>query len=200
LVRPWFRRQTPLRRTAVIAGAALVLAGVVVAVAVISHRQEYSHSGPVPFSFSYPSALRRVHPRPGEYVRLEHIKVGAVIESFAVEPLRLAPYVGHPQSELPVYASDYVRRLAASEPGFLSLGDGTAVVNNRVAYYVLYRLGPPAHPVYGHDLFLLGRRAGARSGVVLVLRSTPAAGIHSALAVGTTSPLSDVLNSFKLGG
>jgi hypothetical protein len=172
---------------------------VVLAIVVVSRGNHYSRSSPVAFSFSYPGSLHRVPAGPGEYVRLEQRRGGTVIQSFAVEPLLVNPYSGHPLSELPIYASDYVRRLARDTPGFIPLGDGTTVVNGRVAYYVLYELGTAAHPVYGHDYFLLGRHPGARAGVILVLRSTPAAGIGSALAVGTTSPLFDVLNGFRLG-
>jgi hypothetical protein len=199
LLRPWLRRKAPRSRRALAIAAGVVLALAVLAIVVIARGNHYSRSSPIAFNFSYPGALRLVPAGPGEYVRLEQRRGGNVIQSFAAEPLRVNAYSGYPESELPVYAAAYVRRLALSTTGFVALGDGTTVVDGAAAYYVLYQLGTGSQTVYGHDYFLLARRSGTRRGVILVLRSTPAAGITSALAVGTTGPLYDVLNSFKLG-
>ena len=69
----------------------------------------YSHGGRVPFGFSY-RGLYRVAPEPGGYVKVERRHAdGTVRDSFAVGPLRLAPYSGELMGEMPLYAAGYIR-------------------------------------------------------------------------------------------
>jgi hypothetical protein len=181
---------------------AIVVVALVVALAigVAASPHRYSHSGRVSFSFTYLSSLHRVHPGPGEFVRLERTSRGRVIESVAVKPLELDPYHGDPQAELPIYAAAYTRGLAPTLPGFVSLGDGKIKVANAPAYYVYYQLGQSANPLYGRDYLVVPDRPGARSGVIIVLRATPAGGaINLNTPVGANGDLYTLLTNFRLG-
>ena len=199
LLQPWWRRLNPRRRRTAAVLIFVVAVAVALAIGVAARSHRYSHSGHVAFSFTYPSSLQRVRPGPGEYVRLEHRSHGQVIESAAVRPLQLAPYQGDPQAELPIYAAAYTRQLSQTLPGFIALGDGKVKVSNTPAYYVFYQLGRSAQPVYGRDYFVTPDRSGARSGVIIVMRATPAAGVNLVTPVGASGDLFSVLANFQLG-
>ena len=72
---------------------------------------------PVTFNLIYTDAMRRVAPRTGETLRLQ-TRAGAP-QSFAVRPLRLAPYKGDVSATLTLLSARLIREMSATYPGFL---------------------------------------------------------------------------------
>ena len=199
LLAPWWRRLDPRQRRVLAVVIVVVLVAVALAIAVAARPHRFTHSGPVAFSFTYPGALHRVAASPGEYVKLERHSHGKLIESVSIKPLELPPYQGRPQSELPIYAAGYTQLLARTVPGFVPLGDGEGKASNTSAYYVYYQLGISSNPLYGRDYLLVRDRSGARSGVIVVLRATQAAGVNLVTPVGTSGDTFSVLAGFHFG-
>jgi hypothetical protein len=169
LLAPRWRAASRIARAGVIAmGVGLVL--VVAALALTLENSTYSHGGAVPFGFSY-RGLYRVAPDPGGYVKVEQRGSGGALQhSFAVEPLRLPPYSGELLSELPIFASDYIRGLARRYKDLVLHGEGKTRINlHLTGYQVLYTAVVEGREVYGRDVLLMPTRNGAREGVDVVM-------------------------------
>ncbi len=180
LLTPWWRRTTSVVRAAVIAAVAVVVAVAVVAVLEVEPAS-YSHSGRLPFSFTY-RGLYRTAPEPGGYVRVvARYPDGSLKYSYAVNPLTIPPYSGQLSGALPVYATAYVERLPARFPGFVRRGEGKTRVNKVPAYQVLFETRIDGREMYGRNVLLLPERAGAREGVEIVMLT----------AVGATSEVKE---------
>lgn len=196
----WRAAPRPLR-AAVLAGCVLLL-GVLVGLALTLLNAEYSRGGRVPFSFSY-RGLYRVAPEAGGYVRIEQrLPDGALEYSFAVNPLKLAPYEGESTGAVALYASFYERELARSDTGFELRGEGKAMVSKTLTgYQVAYTAIVEGQEMYGRNLLLLPERAGAREGVAIVMLSQPHASgqVLTPLEVGTAGALERPLKTFELG-
>ncbi len=161
----------------------------------------YSHGGRVPFSFSY-RGLYRVHPEPGEYVKLErHSSSGRLLDSLVVKPLVLPPYTGDLSGELPLYAAGYVRALQSRYADFVLRGEGKTKVNTVPAYAVMYTARVNGRTMWGRDVLLLPEREGARQGVDIVMLTSPTANklVTSPLEVSTAGVLLKPVRTFSLG-
>ena len=170
----WHAASRIARAAVVAVGVGLVVA--MAALALTLENASYSHGGAVPFSFSY-RGLYRVAPDPGGYVKVqESDSGGALRHSFAVEPLRLPPYSGELLSELPLFASGYIRDLARRYKHFVLHGEGKTRINvHLTGYQVLYTADVEGREVYGRDVLLVPTRNGAREGVdVVMLAATTA--------------------------
>jgi hypothetical protein len=192
----WRAASTPLRVLAVAAGASLV--ALVVAAALTLQDAQLSHGGPVPFNFRY-RGLYRAAPDPGGYARVAAPRNGPLGNSFAVEPLRLPPYSGSLTGELPLFASDHIRALAARVSGFDLQGEGKTRVNTVPAYSINYSARLGGRLVYGREILLLPDVPGVRDGVDIVMLSRPSASITSSALVGTVGVLQLPLRSFAFG-
>ena len=200
LLAPRWQAASPWTRRVVRAGCALFV--VLAAVAVLTLlNSTYSHTGRVPFSFSY-RGLYRTKPEPGGYVRIERRTGGGALQySFAVNPLVLPPYSGDLSADLPVYAARYIDGLRRRRSDFVLRGEGKTRVNAVPAYDVLYTATVEGREMYGRDVLLLPERAGAREGVDIVMLTAPGASrqVEGPMEVGTTGLLLRPLRGFTLG-
>jgi hypothetical protein len=197
---PRWRAASSAARAAVIAGV-LALVAVLVAAALTLENTSYSHSGSVPFSFSY-RGLYKAAPERGGYVRVRSLgNEGELKYSFAVNPLVLPPYTGDAAAELPLYADTYIRGLAGIRPGFVLIGEGFARTSLRglPGYEVLYKARVQGRDVYGRDMLLLPKPRGVREGVAIVMLGEPSGQINGAAKVGSTGVLAHPLKTFSFG-
>jgi hypothetical protein len=200
LLAPRWHAAAALTRRLVIAGG-LLLTGGIVALVLTLLNVNYSHGGPVPFSFSY-RGLYRVAPDPGGYIRIEKRSPhGRLLYSFAVDPLTVPPYTGEQSAALPLYASSYIRARRRSDPTWVLRGEGKTRVNTVPAYDVLYTTVVEGREMYGRDVLLLQQHAGARRGVDIVMLTAPGASkqIDGPMEIATTGTLLHPLRSLSLG-
>ncbi len=200
LLAPRWRALRPsLRRAAIAAG--IVLAAATVAIVLTLLNATYSHGGRVPFSFQY-RGLHRVAPDPGGYVKVQSRGAGGALRySYAVEPLRLAPYQGEQSGALPVYASGYIGQLARRYPGFRLRGEGRTRVNGMAGYQILYTATFEGRSMFGRNVLLLPPRTGAREGVEIVMLTSPKATsqVMAPSEVASTGVLLRPLKTFAFG-
>lgn len=197
----WHRTARAVRALVVLAGVLLV-AAVAGAVLTLEH-PSVSRGTPVSFGFSYPG-LYRARPAAGELALVRRTEGGRLEDSFAVAPLQLARYRGEPSAALALYATDYIRRLAAMYPGFELRGEGWTQLNSisvYAVYNIFYRVRVGGGEMYGRDVLLLPERAGARRGVVISMLNAVGSDkqIDSPLLVGAKGVLAGPLGSFALG-
>lgn len=196
LLAPRWRAAPGAVRAAVIA-AAIGLVLTAIGVVLTLEDATISHGGPVPFSFHY-RHLYRTAPDPGGYVKVQRRSNGRLEDSFAVEPLRLPPYQGSLNGELPLYASGYIQGLAARYAGFELRGEGKTRVNKVPAYNIFYTADVEGRRMYGRDVLLLPERPGVRDGVDIVMLTSPTANreITSPSQVAGSGVLETPLHSF----
>jgi hypothetical protein len=201
LLSPWWGRTSRLLRGAVIGGAVTLLA-LLVGLALTLENAQYSHGGPVPFSFSY-RGLYSVQPDPGGYVKVQsRWRDGSLKYSFAVDPLRLPSYSGGLLGELPIYAAGYIRALSGHSQGFALRGEGkTRISNTLTGYQVAYSEDLEGREMYARNVLLLPERPGVREGVVIAMLTSPTASaqVSSPLEVGETGVLLRPLKNFAFG-
>jgi hypothetical protein len=196
----WHRASRPVR--ALLLGAGLALLAVLVVAVATLERPRLSRGGQVSFSFAYPG-LYRARPQAGGSVLVRRIGDGRLVDSFAVAPLTLPPYRGEPIGALALYATGYIRRLAATDPGFQLRGEGWTQVDSisvYAVYNVFYRARVQGREMYGRDVLLVPERAGARRGVDISMLAAVGADkqVNSPLLVGAKGALAGPLGSFAL--
>jgi hypothetical protein len=180
LLAPRWHAAPRLLRGAVIA-AAVAIVVLAIAILLMLEPARYSHSGTMPFSFTY-RGLYKTTAETGGYVRIQsHYSDGSLKYSYAVNPLTLPRYSGGISGELPVYATGYAERLARRFPGLVMAGQGKTRVNKVPAYQVLYETSIDGREMYGRNVLLLPEREGAREGVEIVMLT----------AVGATSEVKE---------
>jgi hypothetical protein len=187
-------------RALVIAGGVAIVA-LAVGVVLTLEPNRYSHSGKLPFSFSY-KGLYRTAPESGGFVRTQaHYPDGSLKYSYAVNPLTLPPYRGLSSGELPVYATGYSERLAARFPDVVMRGEGKTRVNKVPAYQVLYETRIDGREMYGRNVLLLPEREGAREGVEIVMLTAVGASkeVKEAGEVASGGVLLRPLKTFSFG-
>jgi hypothetical protein len=157
----------------------------------------FSHGGPVPFSFKY-RGLYRTTPDPGGYVKVARRSNGRLEDSYAVAPLRVAPYHGSVTGELPVFSAGYERALAGRFAGLRMEGEGrTRISSSLVGYQVLYSVPVDGRKVYGRDVMLLPERPDVREGVVIEMLSVESASVSKPVA--NSGVLERPLKTFAFG-
>jgi hypothetical protein len=191
------------------------IAGVLIALALTLVSATVSGGGPVPFSFSY-RGLYKTSPDPGGYAKVQRREGARLEDSFAVEPLRLPAYAGSVTGEFPLFASGYIRALAARYPHFRLIGEGpirtsafgsweelppSTIYYHVPTYTIAFTASVDGRPVYGRDVWLVPHRRGARKGVDIRMLTAAGASAHtrSPLSVGTAGVLSRPLRTFSLG-
>jgi hypothetical protein len=196
LLEPRWRSAAPLARALAIAAAACLVA-VAGWVVLMLLDAGYSHGGRVPFSFKY-KGLYRTTPDPGGYVKVVRGSGGRLDDSYAVSPLRLAPYSGSVSGELPLFASGYTRTLAARFAHFRLEGEGKTRISSTLGGYdILFSALLDGRRVYGRDVMLLPERRGVREGVVVEMLSSKAATISKPVA--SSGVLERPLKTFSFG-
>ncbi|HUN78531.1 MAG TPA: hypothetical protein VMU32_06395 [Solirubrobacteraceae bacterium] len=201
LLGPHWRRLSRARRLPVLFAGTLLLAILLGAVLTLLP-PTYSHAGTVSFSFGYRGLYRAPTP-PGAYVRVQHVQDGRLRDSFEVSPLLLAPYRGEPTPALALYATGYIRALAAREPGFALRGEGWTQVDSispYAVYNVFYTVPRDGRELYGRNILVLPQRPGARRGVTISMLGDPGGEkqLSSPLLLGTVGALEGPLVSFDL--
>lgn len=200
LLSPRWRAASRLTRIVVRAGV-LGLIALAIAAFFTLENAHYSQGGAVPLSFSY-RGLARVHPLPGEYVRLErHTSDGRLEDSFVLEPLVLPAYSGEVTGELPIYAAGYVRELRSQYKDFALQAEGKTRVNTVPAYQVSYTAQIDGETMWGRNVLLLAEKPGIRRGVKIVMLTTPTANkeVVSPLEVASEGVLLRPLKTLTLG-
>lgn len=196
LLQPRWRAARPLTRALVLLAGALALALLVAAVLSLLDAS-YSHGGRVPFSFRY-RGLYRTGPDPGGYVKVERGAGGRLEDSFAVAPLRLAPYAGSVSGALPLRAAAYIRELQRRFAGFRLQGEGkTRITSTLAGYDIRYSALMGGRRLYGRDVILMPKGAHPRAGVVLEMLTHERASV--AKPVASQGVLEKPLKTFSLG-
>lgn len=189
-------RRVRLGIAAVAAFAALVSAALLVSSG--DDEQRILVRGPATFNLAYEGALEKVS-EPGALVALERRRGGLFLDSYAIRPLNLPPYRGAASGTLPLYATDYLRRLRGRYPGLELVQEGRTRVNNGIGYQVLLRARRDGRTLYVRHLLLVPEEPlGERRGVIIELETTPSATPNLA-ATGNFSPLKTPLRSFRFG-
>jgi hypothetical protein len=172
LLSPRWRAASPLGR-GVVRVCIVGLLALAIGAFLTLENAHYSQGGAVPLSFSY-RGLYRVHPLPGELVRLErHTAGGRLEDSFALERLELPAYTGELSGVLPVYAAGYIGELRTQYKDFALQAEGKTRVNTVPAYQVIYTAQVDGETVWGRNVLLLAEKRGIRSGVKIVMLTTP---------------------------
>ena len=156
-------------------------------------------AGPVTFNLRYTEPLRPVAPQGDEVLRLEVRRGDLFVQSFAVEPLRLAPYRGDVGGVLPVVAAREIEALRARYDEFELVSDGKTRVNEVPGYNVLFRARLGERRLWGRQVLLPGREPGSTDGVRLLLLATPAAGVSNANEVGVRGVIKRPYRTFRFG-
>jgi hypothetical protein len=198
LLGPRWRGASRAVRLLIVAAAA-VLAVAVTALVLALLPAHVSYGGAVPYGFSYRD-LYRTAPEPGGEVRVARYGAGGYLkDSFAVAPLSLPPYEGQLSGELPLYASGYVRALAARYAGFQLVGEGKTHVNQQSVYNIYFSALVHGRAMYGRDVLLVPETPGARHGVVISMLTAPNANtqVTSPLLVASQGVLSEPMRTFS---
>jgi hypothetical protein len=199
----WRRLGTGARRVAIVALAALAVVAVLGLRSALAGDHTFVHRQAPAFNLRWTDPLKRVAPQAGDYLRLESHRGDLFLQSFAVRRLNLPPYSGDPNGELPFYAESYIAGLARRLQGFQrscdGCGDGKARINEISGYTINFQAKIGKRTLYGRDVLLLPDGAGARVGVVLEMRATPAAKVAGPEAVGSGGVLKLPLRSFRFG-
>jgi hypothetical protein len=154
--------------------------------------------GPVTFNLIYTDALHKVAPRDGESLRLQ--TTTGPPQSFAVRPLRLAPYKGDVSADLTLLSARLIREMAAQYPGFLWRGDGRVNINKQPGYQIVFQARVGGHTTYGKRVLLVsGPDPPPSTGLDITMLSERSAAIPRADAVAANGPLKTPFRSVRFG-
>lgn len=198
LLTPWWRRSSRATRSALAAASALLLA-IVVLVVLITWPQTISRDGAVPYDFSYADHLHQVRPDPGSSAKVEARARGLLAASFAVAPVRLPPYGGDLEGELPLYAAGLIARLAAANPGFALGTEGKVRDNDVPGYTIDYSALRKGRQIFGRVVLLFPDRPHVRNGLVVTMLQRPSLQITTPDRVGVVGDLKLPFTTFQAG-
>jgi len=154
------------------------------------------------FNLAHSAAFRRVEV-PGALLALERRRPGdgLFLDSFTVRALTLPPYRGAASGTLPIVAGERLARLEERLPGFRPGNpvEGRTRVNAAPGYQLAYAYRRDGRTIYARDVLLVPDAPGERRGVLLELRTTPAAGTPNVDGVASTGVLRLPLRSFRFG-
>jgi hypothetical protein len=153
---------------------------------------------PVAYNLVYTDALHRVAPRSGETLRLQ--TSAGPPQSFAVRPLRLAPYKGDVSAALTLLSARLIRQMGAQYPGFLWRGDGRVNINKQPGYQIVFQARIGGRTTYGKRVLLVaGPDPPPSTGLDITMLSARSPAIPRADAVGANGPLKTPLRSVRFG-
>ena len=154
--------------------------------------------GPVTFNLIHTAALHKVAPRQGETLRLQ--TTAGPPQSFAVRPLRLAPYKGDVSAALTLLSARLIRQMAAQYQGFLWRGDGRVNINQQPGYQIVFQARIGGHTTYGKRVLLVSAPdPPPRTGLDITMLSERSAAIPRADAVAANGPLKTPFRSVRFG-
>ena len=154
--------------------------------------------GPVTFNLIYTDALHKVAPRKGEALRLQ--TTAGPPQSFAVRPLRLAPYKGDVSAALTLLSARLIREMSAQYPGFLWRGDGRVNINKQPGYQIVFQASVGGHTTYGKRVLLVsGPDPPPSTGLDITMLSERSPAIPRADAVAANGPLKTPFRSLRFG-
>jgi hypothetical protein len=149
---------------------------------------------PVAFNLRYPTAMRKLATKDGEYLHLQR----KGLDDFIVEPLTLPAYKGDVGGALPIAASKELAALKRRFPDLEPVEEGKTRIN-RVAGYSLVVRASRKPRLYGRLVLLPQATPGAVDGVKLLMLATPDGGADKARDVGTRGELKTPYRSFRFG-
>lgn len=204
LLAPRLRAARPAVRALALAATVALLA--LVALLLLRNDPFISRGGAGPhFSFYHAPALRELRAPAGEYALLEDRSTsGVMIASEEVGPLRLPPSSGEVSGVLPLVATNYIHRLAATVPAFVLQSEGRTQLNSVPAYFLTYSRALAGRLYYGRVTFITPGRTVLTGGVTISMLTLPSAvpppvGVTlTPDLVGIYGVLSESLNSFHI--
>jgi hypothetical protein len=198
LVEPRWRRVSRATRAAVLAGVGLIVV-LILAVVVVTWPKSISHGGAVPFHFEYADHLHRVAPPRGDLARVEARSRGLLAASFAVAPLRLSPYGGDLEGELPLFAKQVIAGLAATYPRFALEIEGKIRNNDVPGYTIDFSAELNGRPIFGRVVLLFPDHAHQRDGLQVTMLERPSLTVTSPDRIAVTSDLKTPFTTFQVG-
>jgi hypothetical protein len=198
LVEPRWRRASRTTRAAVLAGVGLIVA-LIVLVVVVTWPKSISHGGTVPFHFDYADHLHRVAPARGDIARVVARSRGLLAASFAVAPLRLPPYDGNLQGELPLFANELIASLAAGYPHFALEIEGKMRNNDVPGYTIDFSATLNGRPIFGRVALLFPDHAHQRDGLKVTMLQRPNAQVTSPDRIAVTGDLKTPFTTLQVG-
>jgi hypothetical protein len=154
---------------------------------------------PVAYNLVYTDALRRATPRTGETLRLQ-THSGAAPQSFAVKPLRLAPYEGDVSASLTLLSARLIREMGAQYPGFIWRGDGRVNINKQPGYQIVFQARIDGRTTYGKRVLLVaGPDPPPREGLDITMLSARSPAVPRADAVAANGALKTPYRSLRFG-
>ena len=156
---------------------------------------------PVAYNLVYPPPLRRARPRGREPRRLRTPPGAAAPESFAVTPLRLAPYRGDATAVLTVMSANLIEHMRATYPAFVWRGDGRVNYNRQPGYEILFQARMGGRTTYGRRTLLVpGGDTPPRAGADITILAARSLAVPRVDAVAVTrGALKTALRSFRFG-
>jgi hypothetical protein len=153
---------------------------------------------PVTYNLIFTDALRRVAPRAGETLRLQS-RAGPP-QSFAVRPLRLAPYKGDVSAALTLLSARLIREMGATYPGFLWRGDGRVNINQQPGYQIVFQARIGGHTTYGKRVLLVAAPdPPPQEGLDITMLAQRSPAIPRADAVAANGALKTPYRSLRFG-
>jgi hypothetical protein len=157
---------------------------------------------PVAYNLVYGEGLARVAPRGRETLRLQTPAGAAAPQSFAVTPMRVAPYEGDVTAALMGLSPNMIERMRSELPGFVWRGDGRVNINKQPGYEIIYQYRRDGRTTYGRRIMLVpdpDTDGAPREGVDITLLATRSPAVPRVDAVGTEGQLRTALRSLRFG-
>ena len=153
---------------------------------------------PVTYNLIYPDALRRVAPRTGETLRLQS-RTGPP-QSFAVRPLRLAPYKGDVTAAMTFLSARLIDEMRAQYEDFVWRGDGRVNINKQPGYQIIFQARVAGRTTYGRRVLLVAAPdPPPREGVDLTILAARSPSVPNLDSVGATGALKTAYRSLRFG-
>jgi hypothetical protein len=153
---------------------------------------------PVAYNLIYTGALHRVAPRGAETLRLQ--SRSGPPQSFAVTPLRLAPYKGDVTAALTGLSSGLIDRMRAQYQDFVWRGDGRVNINKQPGYQIIFQARVNGRTTYGRRVMLVAKPdPPPREGVDITILAARSPSVPNLDSVGATGALKTAYRSFRFG-
>lgn len=156
----------------------------------------------IAFNLRHGPALTRADPRPGEVLRLEQRRSGAVVGAFAARPLRLPAYRASVGGVYPVVAERLIADLQRRYTDVEIADEGRVRLNEAPGYGVGFRARRDGRRVWGRSVLVVPETdppRPVRDGVRLDLIALPGSGVSNPADVGAVGQLKLPLRSFRFG-
>jgi hypothetical protein len=196
-------RRLGMRQRTVWLSLAAIGAVAVVVVALLALRGDPSQHTivvrePVTYNLIRTDALRRVAPRPGETLRLQ--SRSGPPQSFAVRPLRLAPYKGDVSAALTILSARLIDEMRAQYTGFVWRGDGRVNINKQPGYQIIFQARVGGRTTYGRRVLLVAEPdPPPREGIDVTILAARSPSVPNLDSVGATGALKTSYRSLRFG-